>query len=207
MPMTLGQFARHLGSVAHVIIPEVLRRVAEEIGEDAVARSKAKLGTDGQAGIGPYQTWPPLEDSTIEEKTRLGYPTPAILLREGDLRESISYDVHATTSNLEVTLYSDSPYGPAHELGRLDGTIPPRPFMGPVFYEEGARYNQMLGEAALVAIAPGDSMVGGFGGEEVSATMGTKGTGGMITSGSSFWRSVRSMAQGMGAWKSLRGKR
>lgn len=206
MPMTLEQFAEHLGAIASVYLPAKLRILAEQIGEDAAGRAKAKLGTQ-QGAVGPFPAWPDLEESTELDKQRYGWPFPSPLYRTGELRDSITYEADADTTHFTVDLYTDSEYGPAHELGRLDGTIPPRPFLAPVFHESEARYNMIIGQAMVSAIVPpSESLFSSARGGAV-ATMGTRETGEKLNSASSLWRSGRAAAQKMGAWKSVRGMR
>src|SRR6185437_1168565 len=61
--------------------------IVEQACKIVQARAKKTIGTD-------QQMWPPLAPSTIVDKARQGYPTPAPLLRTGTMRDSIEYTVH-----------------------------------------------------------------------------------------------------------------
>lgn len=83
--------------------------------------------------IGHLQpTWPELAESTQSQKEELGYGNASNdwqpLLREGDLRDSISYGVELH----EVYIGSDSDIMIYQELGT--DRIPPRPVLGLAMY-------------------------------------------------------------------------
>lgn len=95
-----------------------------------------------QPEVGPYAAWAELADSTKEEKERLGYAKNADfnpLVREGDLRESITHEVAA----LEAVIGSDSDVAVYQELGT--STIPPRAFLGPAAIQTEKRVALILG--------------------------------------------------------------
>ena len=147
--MTLDELAALFSKMSVVGTEAALKRAGEQIGKDAEAHAKAKLGTyQGEAGIFP--AWAPLAASTIEEKIKSGYPTPSPLLREGDLRDSISYDVEASGLTITVTLGSDSEVAVYQELGTID--IPPRPFLGPTMFERGEIYAAVAGLEVVEAM-------------------------------------------------------
>jgi len=70
-----------------------------------------------------YSSWPPLAESTIREKARLGYDVPNPLLRTGAMRDSIEHTVEGHSafigSNSDIARYQ--------EIGT--SRIPPRSFL------------------------------------------------------------------------------
>ncbi len=104
-----------------------------------------------QAAVGPFQDWAPLADSTEEEKSRLGYPLDAPLLREGQLRDSIVTEHSA----LEAVIGSKSPVAAYQEFGTE--TIPPRPFLGPAAFTNREKIREVIGTftvAGLIGSGP-----------------------------------------------------
>lgn len=91
-------------------------------------RAVEKLGTY-QPAVGPYPSWAPLSPETERIRESQGYTPNDPLLRSGEMRDSISYEVfpdHADIgSPLQKALYQ--------ELGAWNH--PPRPFFGPVGLE------------------------------------------------------------------------
>jgi hypothetical protein len=79
-------------------------------------KAKAAIGRN-------HEEWAPLAPSTIADKAQHGFPTPKPLLRTGELRDSIQYQVHglegAVGSDLDIAVYQ--------ELGT--SRIPPRSFL------------------------------------------------------------------------------
>ena len=69
--------------------------------------------------------WPPLKQSTIEDKERRGFDVPAPLLRTGKMRDSIHFEVEPFA--LELTLGSTSPIAHYQEMGTEH--IQARPFL------------------------------------------------------------------------------
>jgi phage gpG-like protein len=72
-----------------------------------------------------HDIWPPLAESTINEKERLGFEVPKPLLRTGELRDSI----RAAVVGMHAEIGTDHRLGPIHEHGT--NHVPPRPFLGP----------------------------------------------------------------------------
>jgi len=84
-----------------------IERDMHELGPHIVERACQIV----QAAIGrEHEMWPPLAESTIRDKQHPGFPTPAPLLRTGELRNSIEYVVRgnegAVGSNLDIAVYS-----------------------------------------------------------------------------------------------------
>jgi HK97 gp10 family phage protein len=92
----------------------------------ALTETMASVATEAKAYIGhemPF--WPPLAESTIRDKEQAGFPTPAPLLRTGELRNSIEFEVDAGT--LMGAVGSHDPVALFQEIGT--SKIPPRPFL------------------------------------------------------------------------------
>jgi hypothetical protein len=151
--MTLDNLAHHFQYLAGVWVG-ILENVADQIGQDAVRVSRAKLG-EYQPPIGFFPGWESLADSTLAEKARLGLPSPSPLLRTGDLRDSISFDTNVSASSATVNLYSTSDYAPVQELGGGPSNIPPRPFIGPVPFERQNVWEYFVGSRISSNITPG----------------------------------------------------
>lgn len=96
----------------HAAGPKIIERACQIVQK----RAKANIGKD-------HELWPALAESTIAEKSRSGYKTPAPLLRTGELRDSIEYVVRGN----EGCVGSDNPKAVWHELGT--SRIPPRSFL------------------------------------------------------------------------------
>ncbi len=127
-----------------------------ERGIDAAMERSCKIVQARAKGlIGHEQPeWPPLDESTIAEKQRLGYPVPAPLLRTGEMRDSIQWEapehdgddtVGWVGSNNEKAVY--------HELGT--SRIPPRPFLLLAALRSEAQFRELMGDAAFRALLPG----------------------------------------------------
>jgi HK97 gp10 family phage protein len=115
MKTNIKDFQRKLAQIPEMIALEVqaaLAVVANKIAEDA----KAMIGNE-------QADWPPLADSTIQDKERKGFEVPKPLLRTGEMRDSIQVHVEGNTAvigtNNEYAVYQE---------GGTD-KIPPRPFL------------------------------------------------------------------------------
>ena len=105
--------------------------------------------------IGHYQSgWAPLADSTLNGwnghpgKIELGYAPPDNpLLREGDMRESISGDAGLMPFGARGVVGSDSKIALWQELGTV--RIPPRPFLALAAMNGYDRATLIFGDFAL----------------------------------------------------------
>ena len=105
--------------------------------------------------IGEQQPgWDDLAASTIEEKTALGYPVPAPLLREGELRDSIESEVETLGSEIVGAVYSDDPVAEWMEYGT--SRVPPRPFIFPAVIQTLPEIEEALAETLARALTPGN---------------------------------------------------
>lgn len=90
--------------------------------------AKSEFGTYQRAS-GKFPAWAPLMESTLAEKTRLGYSPPDNpLLRTGDLRSSIKHEVKDFTAIIGST----SPIMHYHEFGTSNMAM--RPVIGPAAF-------------------------------------------------------------------------
>lgn len=132
-----SEMVAELGGVKRGL--EKAAKLIEETAQD-------EIGTY-QGAIGPYPEWASLADSTEQEKTRLGYPANAPLLRTGDLRESIVHEV----GEWEATVGSTDPVMTYHEFGT--DKMPPRPVIGPALYRNLDAVQQLVGDFAYEIIS------------------------------------------------------
>jgi hypothetical protein len=112
---TLAGFAAELHAIEKDLVatgPKIIERACKIVQKKA----KAAIGKN-------HEMWPPLAASTIADKQRHGFKTPAPLLRTGELRDSIEYTVHG----LEGAVGSDDPVAVYQELGT--SRIPARSFL------------------------------------------------------------------------------
>jgi HK97 gp10 family phage protein len=147
------EFDSVLGFTEHLIALEVGLRVIERKALGAVLQvleddMKAQIG-EYQDAAGPYPAWAALADSTEVEKERLGYPSDAPLLREGDLEKSFSHE----QEGVEGVVGSTDPVMEYHEFGTPK--MPPRPVVGPALERKRDKIEHLLGHALVEAIIGG----------------------------------------------------
>jgi HK97 gp10 family phage protein len=145
---SLAKFAEHLAVMSVAVVAaehKALDRCAKLIENTA----KSEIGVY-QPEVGPFQDWAPLADSTESEKSRLGYPTGAPLLREGTLRDSIEHEV----SGNEAVIGSKSDIAAYQEFGT--DKIPPRSFIGPAAFRNKEKIRRIVGEAAIEGLTCGE---------------------------------------------------
>lgn len=117
-------------------VHEALHKVGEMVRDEA----KDELGTY-QGAAGPTAAWSPLAESTKADRVAKGYPEDEPLLRSGDLRDSITYEVEGDT----VSIGSDSDVAVYQELGTA--TIPPRSFLAGAAYRKEPEIVAEIGAA------------------------------------------------------------
>lgn len=132
----------------------------EKAGEMITNQAKSEIGKL-QPSIGSPQVaqeWEPLAPRTRKEKERLGYGSSANdwqpLLRTGELRDSIHYEVNK--SKLEVIVGSDSPIAAYQEFGT--SRIPPRPFIGRAAFILTPKIANMFAGATIRGVMGGEQM-------------------------------------------------
>jgi hypothetical protein len=115
-------------------------KIVEEACKIVQKKAKSAIGKE-------HELWAPLAESTIADKARHGFKTPAPLLRTGEMRDSIEYVVHgnegAVGSNSEVAVYQE--LGTSH--------IPPRSFLVSSAIASEDRIHRMAGGAAVAALS------------------------------------------------------
>lgn len=93
-----------------------------------------RFGLSGMLPYDPMRQWQELAPITVHEKTELGYSPPDNpLVRTGEMRDSISYEVALDSRAMMIVVGSDVPYAVDQELGTE--RIPSRPFLGRAVYE------------------------------------------------------------------------
>jgi phage gpG-like protein len=117
----------------------------EKAAEIVLQESKDEIGTY-QGAAGTTAAWESLAPSTQEERSRLGYTADEPLLREGNLRDSLTSEIEGDTayigSNSEVAKYQ--------ELGTAK--IPPRSFLVGAAYRKEQDVVNEFGGAVSIAI-------------------------------------------------------
>lgn len=121
---------------------EALTKAAKIICDEA----KAEVGTyQGAAGNTP--AWDPLSAATRADRVAKGFTEDDPLLRTGELRDSISFEVTGD----EAVIGSDSPIAKFHELGTP--TIPQRSFLAGAAYRKADEVVATIGSAIALTIA------------------------------------------------------
>jgi phage gpG-like protein len=136
---TLLEFVAQIPAIerdVHAAGPAIVERACQIVQK----RAKANIGKE-------HEAWPPLAASTIADKARSGFKTPAPLLRTGELRDSIEYTVRGT----EGCVGSDNPKAVWHELGT--SRIPPRSFLVGAAIASGPRISRMAAAATVSALS------------------------------------------------------
>lgn len=117
--------------------------------------AQAEIG-EYQPAVGPFPAWAPLSEATLADKEAKGYEIPNPLLRTGDLRDSIQYEVSA----FEAIIGSTSPIAAFQEFGTNStgwgSGIPPRPFIGSATYRNKDNIIAVLGSVLVIGFAGGN---------------------------------------------------
>jgi phage gpG-like protein len=144
--MELKQFARMLETRAIPAAASVALDAAAAVIE---SEAKAEIGTYQRSDMGPFQPWAELKDATKLDRVRLGFTPNDPLLRTGDLRNSISREVHG----IEAVVGSDSDVMVYQELGTR--TIPPRSVLGLAASRKTQDVLKLVGESVQIAFLGG----------------------------------------------------
>lgn len=139
--------------LVHLIEAELAVQVASHRALDVAAAivekdAKEQIGTY-QEDAGPFNAWPELADSTKQDRLHKGFSENDPLLRSGELRDSISREVHGN----EAAIGSTSDVMVWQELGTE--RIAPRPVLGPAAYKNKDRIEKVLGAAVVHALEYG----------------------------------------------------
>jgi hypothetical protein len=146
--MDFDEFAKFLAGSDKRVRPE-LEADAVKIGEIQKRIAVDMIGRENPK-------WPPLAESTVEEKTHLGYvghvSATDPLLRVGTLRDSIEIEIEPTPLGVEIVLGSHDRIAVYQELGT--STIPARPFLATATLESMAPAAKILGQTAVDLLVP-----------------------------------------------------
>src|ERR1700722_3498474 len=121
----------------------------------ALTETVASVAVEAKAMIGhEMPTWAPLAESTVEEKERLGYTGHVSdtdpLLRTGQLRESIKFEVEAFT--LTGVVGSEDPVAGYQEHGTA--SFPPRPIIVPAMMPSQPQAELFFGRSLIKLLTP-----------------------------------------------------
>jgi hypothetical protein len=136
---TLLEFAAELQAIdrdLHELGPHIVEKACQIVQRKA----KAAIGKE-------HEMWAPLAPSTIADKAHHGFKTPAPLLRTGEMRDSIEYQVHGN----QGAVGSDSPIAVYQELGT--SRIPPRSFLVSSAIASEDKIHRMAGAAAVATLS------------------------------------------------------
>lgn len=139
---SIDSFTNFLSMVIVPNIPGVLHGGLHEVGEAVVDSAKDKFGTY-QKSVYTFPAWADLAPRTLVDN-----PENTPLLRSGDTRDSIGFEVNGD----DVVVGSSEPTMIYHELGTK--SEPPRPVLGPAMYEARQMIRDIMGKATVLAIAP-----------------------------------------------------
>jgi phage gpG-like protein len=117
--------------------------------------AKTEIG-EYQSAVGPFPAWASLSEATLADKEAKGYAIPNPLLRTGELRDSIQYEVGA----FEAIIGSTSPIAAFQEFGTNStgwgAGIPPRSFIGSAAYRNKDKMIAIFGSILVIGIAGGN---------------------------------------------------
>lgn len=147
------KFANLADFIVHLAAAEVALHAAGHHSLDKAAALIEKTAKDKfgeyQAGVGAFDAWAPLAESTVADRVSKGFTPDDPLLRTGGLRDSISREVTST----EALIGSTSDVMVYQELGT--SKMPPRPVLGPAAYENVEKIVEIIGTGAMEAIEYG----------------------------------------------------
>jgi len=150
----MGEFSL-LGMAEKLVLAEIAIHTAANAALERVAQKVEKTAKDEigvyQDAIGPFDAWPELAQSTQDEREKLGFMPNDPLLRTGELRDSISHEVH----DFEAVIGSTSEIMEYQEFGTSRG-IPPRPVIGPAAERNHDVILKELGGAVVAGLIGGD---------------------------------------------------
>jgi HK97 gp10 family phage protein len=136
MKLTLQEFETQLARMESRLVPE-LYIALQRIGEATQDVARAMPGVE-------HSFWPPLAESTIEDKVRKGFPVPSPLRRTGEMAESYKYELRP--GELAVAVGSEEKTALFHEFGT--SRMPPRPVLSRAMMEILPFARRMLGSVA-----------------------------------------------------------
>lgn len=141
---SLTEFGLHLGEIAlaeDLFISKGLDRAAAIIEREA----KREFGVY-QPQTGPFPAWEELAESTKADRVAKGFTEDDPLRRTGELRDSVSREVHG----LDAVVGSTSDLMIYHEFGT--SRMPARPVFGPAAFRHRREIESLVAQAALLGI-------------------------------------------------------
>ncbi len=149
-------FSEHLLKAAAAI--EIEAQVGLRVCAELVQKTAQSEIGEYQSAVGGFPAWAELRDATLADKEAKGYAVPNPLLRTGDLRDSIQYEVTA----FEAIIGSTSPIAMYQEFGTSSTGwgigIAPRPFIGPAAYRNKDNIIAILGAVVITGFSLGSSI-------------------------------------------------
>ena len=136
---SLSAFASHLALLETEMTLQLeagLTEAAKVVQDTA----QAKFG-EYQSAVDSFPEWAELAEATKSDRVRHGFAADEPLLRTGELRDSISYQVDGLTA----TIGSPSDIMVMQEFGTIH--IPPRPVLGPAAAENVSKISTLFSQA------------------------------------------------------------
>jgi hypothetical protein len=153
-----GEFAKFLHKVAlkeHSFLKHGLEESAKLVQDTA----KSEFGIY-QDEVGNFPAWAELTDATKLDRVRQGYTENEPLLRSGELRDSITYQIQDFIKLLTALIGSPSDIMVYQELGTVH--IPPRPVLGPAGFRNKEKIIAIIAAAALAGLLGADRVEQSF---------------------------------------------
>lgn len=147
---SMGALALHLVAAAAAEI-KCLEHGLDECGKRLVETMKGEIG-HYQQGIGQFEAWGELAESTEASKAAKGYPAEAPLKASGDMEGSFKHERHG----LELIVGSTDPKMVYHEFGTL--RMVPRAVVGPAVLRNKEYIRRTIGRAAVEGLIGGHAI-------------------------------------------------
>jgi HK97 gp10 family phage protein len=137
---SIRDYLRHFEKI-DLQYPKAEKALLEVVGAETEAKAKEMFGHYQRENMGPFDEWEELKKETKDDRVSKGYKPNDPLLREGNLRDSISHSV----SNKSVTVGSTSQIMVYQEFGT--SRIPPRAVLGPAMFRMKQRIKTLAAKA------------------------------------------------------------
>ncbi|WP_051949299.1 hypothetical protein [Methylosinus sp. PW1] len=144
MSFSVAEFVKELLRVLHLL--PAAERVALEAACKIILEEAKSMPGEYQAGAGPFNTWAPLAQRTLNDKITGGWPVPSPLKRTGELAESYEYKIKGN----EAWVGSNNPKATWQELGT--SRIPPRPILGIAAARHEKEIVELVGRSVYEAL-------------------------------------------------------
>ena len=142
----LGHFAEEM-----VVLAEGAIAMGPVAAAEIVHAATVKKFGLAQDGLGPFESWAPLAESTKAERVRLGFAEDEPLLRSGELRDS--YEVKA--NGLMAGVGSALGKAESMELGDPVKNIPARSTLGLAFAQNEREAFEAAGVPLMALLTTG----------------------------------------------------